>query len=256
MPTTFSLRNGRLNLQPTSIPRSLPTLVVAFLLLCAIYVQLTGPYAKRSKLEPYAFDAPSSEQLQGWSMKTIPIADSPEMLKTVETVLNFDSASFRSYEKNGVEISIYAAYWLPGKVDKFAVHAHTPDICWVHNGWKMELRPPLAAIQGPIDGKPLSIPNVRVFQNNGVRLNVAYWQIYGDRIEQISSVSEEYLNFQERVRRRLTSTWFTITTPPREQLFLRISSSQPLPDILETPPVAHYLSLVGKMLAGANLGTQ
>ena len=33
-------------------------------------------------------------------------------------------------------MSVYAAYWGPGKMPVQLVASHTPDRCWVENGWK------------------------------------------------------------------------------------------------------------------------
>lgn len=222
------------------------------LLLIGAGYQLVGPHARMEKRRPVEFEKILPAELSGWTVVEKPLADSPEMLRNVESILNFDAATFRTYTQGSTEISVYAAYWLPGKADRYAVEAHTPDICWVHNGWKMEKVSPLSPV--PLGGTTVEVPNVRIFEVNGVKLNVAFWQVYGDRIEETASVSEAHMTFSERASRRAVRVWETISTPPQEQLFLRISTNSSLAEALDSEPVRHYLAMVAQMLNGRLLG--
>ncbi len=210
--------------------------------------QILGPAAQRKNMSPPELAKLLPEEISGWAVENRPVADSPEMLKTVERVLDYDSAIFRIYKQGGVEISVYAAYWLPAKVPVTQVDAHTPDICWVANGWKMSKRQPLAS--QAVDGLSVPVPNVRDFQVSGQALSVIYWHINGSELRQGDSVWEATLSAAARVKRRIAQFKNIIFSPPDQQLFVRVSSNHDIADQLDSAPVKACLALVADALRG------
>lgn len=79
---------------------------------------------------------PKTGELSGWQVQFQPIADTPEMAKNVEKILQFDDVALAVYTKGTTRFSIYIAYWAPGTKSYRLVAGHTPDICWVQAGWK------------------------------------------------------------------------------------------------------------------------
>jgi hypothetical protein len=79
-------------------------------------------------------------EVAGWRVRELDVADSEEMRSTVMRILQFDDIVFRSYEKPGALVQVYAAYWKPGSVPYGQAGVHTPDTCWVYAGWTMEQR--------------------------------------------------------------------------------------------------------------------
>jgi hypothetical protein len=80
------------------------------------------------------------DQIPGWVVKDLPIAETEEMKKAVDEILNYDDAVYRNYNQGQTTISVYVAYWKPGKMSPRLIAAHTPDVCWVNNGWKCTAR--------------------------------------------------------------------------------------------------------------------
>jgi len=81
---------------------------------------------------------PKQEDLPpGWTVEYKPIADTPEMKAKVDELLNYDDAVYAVYSKGLQRISVYIAYWTPGKMSQRLVAAHTPDVCWVGAGWRI-----------------------------------------------------------------------------------------------------------------------
>lgn len=74
----------------------------------------------------------------GWKVEYLPIADTPEAKAKVEELLNYDDAVFAVYTRGTERVSIYLAYWTPGKMSHRLVASHTPDVCWVGAGWRIE----------------------------------------------------------------------------------------------------------------------
>lgn len=80
---------------------------------------------------------PKLEEIPGWSMQYLPIADTPEVQAKVNELLNYDDAVYAVYTKGTERVSIYIAYWTPGKMSQRLIAGHTPDVCWVGSGWKI-----------------------------------------------------------------------------------------------------------------------
>ena len=75
------------------------------------------------------------EELNGWKIKDQDMAESPESSERISNFLNFDDALFRIFSKGDTTVGLYIAYWMPGKASYRWAGAHTPDTCWVLNGW-------------------------------------------------------------------------------------------------------------------------
>jgi len=223
------------------------------IMLVAIGFQVFGMASRRKHL--VAMDAADllPKALPGWTVEDRPIAESPDMLKTVEGVLNYDSAVFRIYKKGGVQIAVYLAYWLPGKIDPELVDAHTPDICWVDNGWQKTDLPSLPV--QTIGGVSVAIPNHRRFTITGQDLTVLFWQISGHRIRHSESISEARTSAGRLIIRRIQRVWEAITTPPGQQLFLRISCNHSIEENLDSSPIHAGLELLSRSLSGENFYT-
>lgn len=69
-------------------------------------------------------------------MKEKPIAESAEMKEAVAELLNFDDGVFVDYTQGITRLSVYIAYWQPGRMSHRLIAGHTPDVCWVGGGWK------------------------------------------------------------------------------------------------------------------------
>jgi len=76
------------------------------------------------------------EAPQGWTRTIRPVADTPEMQKRTAELLNFDDGVFADYTNGTERLSVYVAYWTPGRMSHRLVATHTPDVCWVNVGWK------------------------------------------------------------------------------------------------------------------------
>jgi len=222
---------------------------IALLLFVAVTYQFIGPYSQRSRMPVPEFDRYLPAQIPGWTVENKPIADSPEMLRVVETLLRYDAAFFRVYRKGSQEISIYLAYWLPGKVHPQSIDAHTPDVCWVANGWDMRILPPLPpflSAAGPVVPKT----NHREFTVQGSNLDVLYWHINGLNFRQSQSVDEMYLSKSDYWKRRAQNAWVSLTAGAQEQLFVRVSVNGDMHTFLDDAPMKSALELIGAALNG------
>jgi hypothetical protein len=195
------------------------------------------------------FDRYLPKSVPGWSIEVKPIADSPEMTKIAEGLLRYDAATLRIYRKNNLEIGIFIAFWLPGKIHPQNIDAHTPDVCWVANGWNMNVLPPLPNFtEGTGPEVPLS--NVRHFKALGKELEVLYWHVNGTEFRSNHSVDEMLLPRRKLLERQLRNYWNSVTVGSREQLFARLSVNGKASDLVHEEPIRHLLHMIQAALSG------
>jgi len=78
---------------------------------------------------------PQARDVPGWAVTYRPVAETAELQKATAEMLNYDDAVYAIYTHGETRISVYAAYWLPGKMSSRLIAGHTPDVCWVGAGW-------------------------------------------------------------------------------------------------------------------------
>lgn len=161
----------------------------------------------------------------GWTRKEKPIADTPEMKQAVGELLNFSDGVFVDYlGPAGERLSVYMAYWVPGKMSHRLVAGHTPDVCWVNGGWKKAETGRTPAFR--IGDTSVPAGESRVFTAHGAQEYVWYWHLVGDESKSYSAGQEP--------------PWWAALADMRdkglaqrdEQFFIRLSSDSPL----ENPP--------------------
>jgi hypothetical protein len=119
---------------------------------------------------------PKIEELPGWSVEYLPIADTPEMKAKVDEVLNYDDAVFAVYTRGVERISIYIAYWMPSKMPYRMIATHTPDVCWVGGGWRTE-EASNGVVLASDEGIRLLACEQRTMSLNGHREHVIFWHV-------------------------------------------------------------------------------
>ena len=199
-------------------------------------------------MKPPELETLLPKSLPGWTCMDLPIAESPELQRRVEEVLSYDAALFRIYKKGDKELSIYAAYWLPGKVHYQNIDTHTPDICWVKNGWQMEKLAPMdSQLLGDVE---VEIPNRRIFRINSSRVTVLFWHIEGDVVRKSRSRNESRISFWERASIRLGNFLSALRDEPQQQLFIRLSSNGNVWEDLEEAPTLAVLEWIAEAKSG------
>lgn len=171
--------------------------------------------------EPLATILP--EELQGWSIRDLDMAESPESSARISDFLNFDDALFRVFERGDTFIGLYIAYWTPGKASYRWAGAHTPDTCWVLNGWTCDDRE--YSVPFSHEDTRFQPAEFGIYSKDGSAQNVYFWHLVGGEAfgyEQqgtpnifaaLIDIQEHGLNLRE------------------EQFFIRLSSNQPLDEL-------------------------
>lgn len=131
-----------------------------------------------------------------------------------------------SEDGSPLQITVYIAYWSPGQAPVSLVAAHTPDACWPAGGWTQHAVPPPSS-PFKIGRRPLPLPETRAFTYTDRLQNVWYWHLYDGRsITQGDPRSAVTL---------LKLAWHYGFRTAGEQLFVRISSNRPWPEIQNDP---------------------
>jgi hypothetical protein len=117
------------------------------------------------------------KQLNGWKITDQDMAESPESSERISDFLNFDDALFRIFKNGDTFVGLYIAYWLPGKASYRWAGAHTPDTCWVQNGWTRQDRKYCIPFQNE---ETLFQPaEFGIYEKDGSAQNVYFWHLVG-----------------------------------------------------------------------------
>jgi hypothetical protein len=164
---------------------------------------------------------PSAAELAGWSVEFIPVADTPETQAKVAELLNYDEAVFAIFRKGTHRLSVYAAYWSPGKMPHRLVASHTPDVCWVVAGWKVLATHSNVVLVGSTGG-PLMPGEQRTMMFAGRVEHVVFWHLLDGRSQSYGTNWRPpwYAFFNDLLARGLNQK--------PEQFFIRISSAEPI----------------------------
>jgi hypothetical protein len=179
-------------------------------------------------------------EIIGWTVRDQPIAETEEMKKAVGELLNYDDAIFRTYIQGGTTISIYVAYWKPGKMSPRLVAGHSPDVCWIGNGWRCTARD--FSYQLKIADQSV----VRTAQSGTYELSsnvqhVLFWHLHQGQL-----ISYEMAGTPPWWA-ALADLWKQGLNQRGEQFFIRISSNLPLNKIQETTVLKSALSALGPL---------
>jgi len=117
------------------------------------------------------------EELSGWKIIDQDMAESPESSERISDFLNFDDALFRIFGKGDTFVGLYIAYWLPGKASYRWAGAHTPDTCWVQNGWTRLDRKYCIPFQN--EETPFQPAEFGIYEKDGSTQNVYFWHLVG-----------------------------------------------------------------------------
>ncbi|WP_309381793.1 exosortase-associated EpsI family protein [Cerasicoccus frondis] len=175
-------------------------------------------------------------EFDGWQIEEKPLAETEAMEETVEGILNFSQAVYRTYQRGGTTIGVYVAYWEPKMMPVRLVQSHTPDVCWVRSGWTLKPEESGFSVACAVDEQPIYPAEMRTLEKDHHTEYVAYWHVLGDHL---------YVN---RTKPGQWDRWDPIKTlftyglhQQREQFFVRINSNKPIDEIWDLPVMQEIL---------------
>lgn len=182
--------------------------------------------------------------------KDMPLGDTEEVIRATESILLVNEFLNREYKfPDGKTFSLYISYWEPNKEDLMKASEHTPDRCWVKNGWKnLDDKKRFDDIL-ETDGKKLKPAYYRELTFKHVsgtfKRNVWFWFIAdGERYTyfnsndtySVSPLAYIFNGFKDALK----------GSP--EQYFVRIDSEYPLEDFYENKDFKKLLSHLGELI--------
>ena len=178
-------------------------------------------------------------QIAGWMVKDQPIADTQEMKKAVGELLNYDDAVFRTYTQGNTSIAVYVAYWKPGKMSPRLVAGHTPDVCWVGNGWTCTARNFSYKVDLP--GHSVRPAQAGTYTISGDTQHVLFWHLHQGHLVNydMTGTPPWWAAFADM--------WHQGLNLRGEQFFIRISSNAPIEAALKTAPMRAAIATLGPL---------
>jgi Protein of unknown function (DUF3485) len=166
----------------------------------------------------------------GWAMKEKPIAESAEMQQAVGELLNFDDGIFADYTNSaGDRLSVYLAYWTPGKMSHRLVAGHTPDVCWEGGGWVRthKAQTPALHLVGILRARDIPVGEDRIFTAQSTPEYVWFWHLVGDQVKSYGT------GYAPKWYSPITDLFDQGLNQRKEQFFIRLSSNRPLASLLD-----------------------
>jgi len=211
-------------------------ILLSVVLLIVVALQLVSPVTEVDENAPSRYDVNSlvPVQVEGWTSEEIPLSSSEATSVSALKMLKLDEFVQRKFSRGMDSVTVYIAYWKPGKMDTRLVASHTPDRCWVANGW--ECKDALYAEVMRVDGLTILPAEYRDFDISGHHEMVFYWLMVNGELyrfgERLNSFPDPFMFardfFKEMFRGR------------PEHLFVRISSSIPR-EKLEHEPIMRII---------------
>lgn len=178
--------------------------------------------------------------LPGWSSRELPLGETEETKNAVASILQFDDYFSRSYRSGSTEVTLYVAYWKPDKVPPRAVGVHTPDTCWVQNGWKRLDRAHAVPLSMP-DGHALKPAEFGTYSLRGHTQQVYFWHLVGEKPYSYEQAGLHSLTapLQDMVAFGLNQR--------RDQLFVRLASNVPFDQVWREPGLIRLLEALATL---------
>ena len=215
----------------------IPLLVLLFV---ATVLQIIASNQRPAPLKDFTLADMIPKRLPNWDADDLPLANTEELRNAVAKTLNFDEYISRIYRQGSVTVTIYAAYWQHDKVPPRSVGVHTPDTCWVQNGWFCIQRDNAISLKAPVEGslKPVEFG---IYTLRETTQYVYFWHLVGGKSY---SYNQEGLH---SITAPLQDMFTFGLNQRREQLFVRIASSVPFEQIWQDPGIKLLLESLGHL---------
>ncbi|MDR2845127.1 MAG: EpsI family protein [Puniceicoccales bacterium] len=199
--------------------------VVGLIAYVAFFTRVTPRVVK-----PVAELVPAN--VPGWESREIPLADTEAMNETVNQILQFDQYAYRHYKRGNVEVTVYVAYWRPGKITTTDAGVHNPDSCWVNSGWtRLDRKYGQETSVGPRKLKPLEYGLYeKTIQGKTDRLPVIFWHLVGGEVNRYQAQKQGWrdglMGRFDRLPLVLEDLKKYGLNQRREQMFIRITANK------------------------------
>lgn len=177
-----------------------------------------------------------ASNLEDWTWEDRPPSDSEAVLDAIEDMLDYDESLYRVYQNGDTIVTLWAAYWSPGKTDMKSVVSHQPEICWVAGGW--EVKESRENVELEIPGLELKSGRYRLMsKNERSDTHIVFWHLIGGNSIKLSAKSVN-LGRNLQIVQQLGIRGLRDRS---EQYFFRITSNRPFEDLDSDPDFRRIL---------------
>lgn len=210
--------------------------IAALLLVAATGVQFYEAHTAEPSVPHSPLRQTLPLELPGWTSRDLPLAETEETRNAVESILQFDDYFSRSYRSGSTEITLYVAYWRPDRMPPRLVGRHTPDRCWILNGWNCESRNRGVLLAGTHGLLKPAETGTYAFKKQA-RLHVAFWHLVGSEVYAYGPEQSDMVVFAPLKDLRTFGL-----NQRKEQYFIRLASNVPLNQIWPNPGFRQLLA--------------
>jgi hypothetical protein len=173
----------------------------------------------------------------GWNCEFQPLADTPEGRQIVQDTLQYNEAVLATYSNGPQRVSIYIAYWKPGRMSHRLIAGHTPDVCWVGSGWKCTAQATnrTLKLRGSVT---MQSAEERTMELRGRKEIVLFWHVVGGKVLSYDDAFPPWHAF-------ISDCWKKGLHQREEQFFIRISSPEPVAKWWDAEPVQAVIERLG-----------
>ena len=174
-----------------------------------------------------------------------PLGNTEEVVRASEKILNVTDFLNREYTTaDGVKFTLYISYWAENKTRVVLAATHTPDRCWVKNGWKSLPDCAKSDVVVSTGGRSLMPAYLRRYEiktdAQTIERDVAFWFI-------VDGKSYDYGSENLYVPNPITWLKSTLFASSPEMYFVRIDSSEDISKILGRADVKALLEKLGDL---------
>ncbi len=206
------------------------------LIVVFFFVQ-TRPAIPSEARPPPSLSAALPAEFTGWQVAT------SDTLYSFSPQLQTDHLFQRSYARatpaGPAQLTVYLAYWPPGRAAVSLVASHTPDACWPGAGWALKPGGSPRVQLGAIADRQLPDAEYRLFEQNQYPQHVWYWHLYNGR--------PIYPDLPNSPRRLLALAWAHGFQKEGDQLFVRVSSNRPWAELAQEPLVQEIVARLQRL---------
>lgn len=118
------------------------------------------------------------EAIAGWETRDEPLGETEYQQQEVLRALQLEHFVHREYHKGARTVSVFVAWWPPGRIPTRLVAFHSPDICWTAQG--MRCTAFVNRRQVSVGGRIWHPAEWRTFvDGNGDTFQVLFWLLIG-----------------------------------------------------------------------------
>ena len=163
-------------------------------------------------------------EIEGFEFEILPLESIGITLKDIDKHLGHDDIFYGKYTHENFAVNVYVSFWKPGKSPYDLAGYHSPDVCWLSQGWVREDRE--YAVEKKLGHISLKPVEFGVYSMDGAQTEVLFWHLIGGKPNRYKTAVfhttmaarfDRMLNMFRDAKRLGIGN-------PSEQLFIRISS--------------------------------